>query len=154
MAHGDMVCGAPSGNAVMLDTPELLRRLSRSFREEIGPAVVGDYAKTQAFMAAVILDKVAREVATAAEHAAAEHADLATFHEYLAVALAAPTIPVSLRNAAAAARGAMTAGALGPFIEALYGAKAELGDSEFNGILTNVRAILRSRLDRQMVSAA
>jgi hypothetical protein len=44
---------------VTVPPPELLGRLATTLREEIGPSVNGGYPRTQAFMAAVVLEKVA-----------------------------------------------------------------------------------------------
>ena len=56
---------------------ELLLRLAQTLKTVIGPAVSADYPKTQAFMAAVVLEKVGRELAAARSHAAANAAAVA-----------------------------------------------------------------------------
>src|SRR3954447_20925425 len=48
-----------------LPADELLVRLAHALRHEIGPAVEEPFAKTQAFMAAVILTKLAAQLRTA-----------------------------------------------------------------------------------------
>ena len=55
---------------------ELLERLARTLKKEIGPAVGDAYPKTQAFMAAVVLQKLAGQLRLADEHAAASQRDL------------------------------------------------------------------------------
>src|SRR2546423_1523973 len=51
-----------------LSAAELLDRLAKSLRMEIGPAVEGDYARTQAFMAAVVAQTLGQQVALAPDH--------------------------------------------------------------------------------------
>ena len=56
---------------------DLLRRIAELLRRDIGPAVEAEYPRTQAFMAAVVLQKLSRQLGLAGEHAAAEAADVA-----------------------------------------------------------------------------
>jgi hypothetical protein len=74
---------------------ELLERVARTLREQVGPAVEEPFAKTQAFMAAVILDKLAGQLRhrDADEQAAdaGRHALVATLREVLARSFS-PTI--------------------------------------------------------------
>jgi hypothetical protein len=55
---------------------ELLQRIAKTLRDDVGPAVDGEYPKTQAFMAAVVLQKLGRELALAEAHRAADATDL------------------------------------------------------------------------------
>ena len=48
-----------------MNQADLLTRIAATMRADVGPAVDDEYAKTQAFMAAVVLQKVARELVTA-----------------------------------------------------------------------------------------
>ena len=50
---------------------DLLARLAATLRGEIGPAVVDPFAKTQAFMAAVILERLGRQLGLAESQAKA-----------------------------------------------------------------------------------
>ena len=55
---------------------QLLERIARTLKKDIGPAVGEDYPKTQAFMASVVLQKLAGQLRLADEHAAASQRDL------------------------------------------------------------------------------
>jgi hypothetical protein len=59
----------------MLAADALLERLAGALKERIGPEVGEPYAKTQAFMASVILQKVASHIRLADAHAAADRED-------------------------------------------------------------------------------
>ena len=131
---------------VSLALSEQLERLSGTLRNEIGPAVGDEYLRTQAFMASVILAKLAKEVALAPVHEAAERADLTELHERLGSVLAGA--PVDLATAADEAESAGTVAALGPLVVALYDwgtdrpAAAEA--------LSLIRITLRRDIDRRM----
>lgn len=126
-----------------LEPHELLQRLSDSLRGEIGPAVGDEYTRTQAFMASVILEKLARQLSLAAVHQQAAAADLLQLHADLADRL----VRVSdLAGALERARAEATIGALGPLIEALYGSR----DPRVDEALGLIRAVLRRDIDRRM----
>jgi hypothetical protein len=42
---------------------ELLQRIARTLKQDVGPAIEAEYPKTQAFMAAVVLEKLGRQPA-------------------------------------------------------------------------------------------
>ena len=45
-----------------MNPDQLLERIATTLKRDIGPAVLGDYPKTQAFMAAVVLQKLGRQL--------------------------------------------------------------------------------------------
>ena len=47
---------------------ELLERLAVTFRSEVGPAIEAEYPRTQAFISAVVLQKLARQLDLETEH--------------------------------------------------------------------------------------
>jgi hypothetical protein len=131
---------------------DLLARLAATLRGEIGPAVVDPFAKTQAFMAAVILEKVGRQLGLADGQAKADSDDLATLAEDLGRSLGAaapPRVGEALRVVASG-----DGRAVGALIEALYAERRELGRESFEASLARVRVALRSRLDRQLEFAS
>ena len=130
---------------------ELLSRLSGTLRSEIGPAVEALVPRTQAFMAAVVLEKLARQQQLAQEHAAADRADLDRLFADLGAHLEGGDVPPSVAGALAAARADDGYAGLCPLIEALYASRADLGDARFDDTLGRVRLALRGRLDRQLV---
>ena len=128
---------------------ELLERLARTLRAEIGPAVDGDYQRTQAFMGAVVVEKIARQLRVADVHADAEVREAAAMFEALDALLAGANVPAPLRTTL---DGARTDGAAGlcRVIEALYGARDALGEATFDNALSTVRRVLRAQIDRRV----
>jgi len=53
---------------------EFLQRIAQALKQHIGPAIEAEYPRTQAFMAAVVLQKLGRHLGLMSEHAAAEAA--------------------------------------------------------------------------------
>ena len=134
-------------------TPEeLLERMAGTLRHEIGPAVAEPFPKTQAFMASVILEKLARQLRLADAHARADREDRAALVDDLEGRLGA-SAPPRVRVALAAARDGDDA-ALCELVEALYASRDELGTERFEALLARVRRTLRARLDRQLEFAS
>jgi hypothetical protein len=131
----------------------MLERIARLLKEQIGPAVDGEYPKTQAFMAAVVLQKVGRQLALAAEHAAAETADLTALLADLRGLLADDAAPAPVRAAVDDAAQTRDNPALCRLIEALYAERAALGEARFAALLGRVRRTLRHSIDRRMAVA-
>ena len=128
---------------------ELLERLARTLRTEIGPAVDGDYQRTQAFMSAVVVEKIARQLRVADVHADAEVRETAAMFDAIDVLLAGANAPAPLRTML---DGASADGAAGlcRIIEALYDARGDLGEATFDNALSTVRRVLRAQNDRRV----
>ncbi len=136
----------------MMRSDHLLARVAVTLRAEIGPVVVDPFAKTQAFMAAVILERLGRQLGLAGSQAKAESDDIAALAADLGRSLGAsppPRIGEALRAVASGDRCAV-----GALIEALYAERADLGRESFEASLGRVRVALRSRLDRQLEYAS
>jgi hypothetical protein len=131
---------------------DLLARLAATLRGEIGPGVVDPFARTQAFMAAVILEKLSRQLGLADVQAKAEDDDLAALAYDLGRSLGAS--PPARIGAALGAVASGDSRAVGALIEALYAERAELGRESFEASLGRVRMALRNRLDRQLEYAS
>ena len=84
---------------VQLAPDALLERIARTLKKEIGPAVEAVSPKTQAFMASVVLQKLAGQLRLADEHAAAGRRDLQELATELAGELDTASVdtPPSLR---------------------------------------------------------
>src|SRR5262249_47703132 len=132
---------------------ELLQRIARTLRQDIGPAVRAEYPRTQAFMAAVVLQKVSRQLALADEHAAAEIADLTALLADLRQLSLDDSAPSPVLAAVDGLAQALDAAALCRLIEALYGARADLGEARFATLLGRIRQTLRRNIDRRMAVA-
>lgn len=138
----------------MLAPDELTARLAATLRHEIGPAVADPFARTQAFMASVILEKLSAQLRLAPEHAAAEAADLAALVADLDPLLAAGPVPPAVTAAADGLRRGEGANALSGLVTALWAGRADLGDERFEALLGRARTTMRARIDRQMAYAA
>jgi hypothetical protein len=125
--------------------PDVLRRMAVTLRTSVGPAVEEPFAKTQAFMAAVVLTKLAGQLAAAEADAGAADAERAAL-----IADLDGRLPAAPQGALDALRADGSDRAWGALVVALYGAREELGGS-FDGVLRSVRAALRARLDRALV---
>ena len=136
----------------MLAQDELLARLAATFRRDVGPQVTDPFAKTQAFMAAVVLEKLSAQLSTAAADAEADAADLASLIADLTTACT--QAPLALATALASLAAQPSQAALAAFVQALYGGQTELGAERFERLRTRVRQTLRARLDRQLRYAA
>jgi hypothetical protein len=137
---------------VTVPPPELLGRLATTLREDIGPAVNAAYPRTQAFMAAVVLEKMSRQLALTSAHEHADRAEMIQLFTDLRARLGAASTPPALR-AIVNERGNDDDGErLCRLIEALYAHRDTLGSS-FDATLGRVRATLRARVDRQMAYA-
>jgi ATP-dependent exoDNAse (exonuclease V) alpha subunit len=132
---------------------ELLERIAQLLRRDIGPAIDGEYPRTQAFMAAVVLQKLGRQLALSAEHAAAETADLAALLADLRARLAEGATPAAVRDAVEGLAETRNGPALCRLIEALYTARGELGEARFAALLGRTRVTLRRSIDRRMAVA-
>lgn len=127
---------------------ELLLRIAQTLRNEIAPALDAEYPKTQAFMAAVVLDKLGRQIALAPAHAIAAEAEL---NALIADLDAATTdVPQPVRDAIAALADARGADSLCRVVESLYASKSTLGERRFDELLARVRRTLRGDIERRM----
>ena len=134
-------------------TAALLERIALTLRHEIGPAVAAEYPRTQAFMAAVVLQKLSRELALADEHAAAEADDIAALLADLRALTADAAAPAPVREAVDGLAQRRDNGALCGLIEALYKGRTELGETRFAALLGRIRQALRRSIDRRMAVA-
>ena len=130
---------------------ELLQRIAQILRQDIGPAVDAEYPKTQAFMAAVVLQKLGRQLELARAHATANAEDMATLIDDLRGHV--DDAPAPIRSAIEALAQTPDDAALCRLIDGLYAARAELGDSRFTALLGRIRQTLRRSVDRRIVVA-
>ncbi len=139
---------------IALAPDALLERLARTLKKENGTAGGESYPKTQAFMAAVVLQKLAGQLRLADEHAAAIQRDLQELAEELDPLTVSQDTPPSLRAAVNAVRQDLDTASVSGLIETLYATRSELGETRFADLIGRVRARLRARIDREMVYAA
>ena len=142
---GDASTGQPGMNA-----GELLRRVARTLRQEIGPAIGAEYPRTQAFMAAVVLDKLGGQLARASAHREADAAALRALLDDVSGLLAGGAVPDAV--AAAVEALARSGDRAGPcvLIEAIYACRSALGAARFEALRGRVRQTLRADIDRRM----
>jgi len=133
---------------------ELLQRIASTLKRDVGPAIEAEYPKTQAFMAAVVLQKLGRQLALERVHRAADAADVSALVDDLRGVLAGGEMPSSVTAAIRTLTDTRDAGALCALIEILYASRAELGAARFDTLLGRVRETLRASIDRRMEYAA
>ena len=134
-----------------MNRSDLLARMSRLLKREVGPAVEADYPKTQAFLSAVVLERMSAELRLADAHSEAGAADRAALVADLDPDLV--DAPDSVRTAFLALVDGGDS-ALCAFIEALYEDREKLGRERFDRLLGRVRQDLRREIDRRMEIAA
>lgn len=131
----------------------LLERIARSLKMEIGPAVNDAYPKTQAFLASVVLEKLAGQLRLQDAHAADNRNDTEALSRELLDRCTADTPAPVLQALAQVARDCDTR-SLTELVEVLYSTREALGEEEFSSLLARVRSVLRARVDRAMEYSA
>ena len=125
----------------MIPAKQLLSEIVSSIRNVIAPAVAEPYPKAQAYMVAVILEFVARQVE--------ERGDIATGKEE---ALTALFVDLAQLAGTAALVGTDPASELGlsRLIERLYEERGRIGEEAFDTANRLVRQTLRRLLDQEL----
>ncbi len=129
---------------------ELLDAVADTLRREIGPAVGDPFAKTQAFMAAVVLQKLAGQLRAASVDAEVDRRTLVA--EVRAALGATPPEDVTAALDVLARDGATAAWRA--VVTSLYATRDELGPARFDAALGRVRTGLRARLDHVLAYAS
>ncbi len=137
-----------------MEHADLLERIAGTLRHDVGPAVADEYARTQAYMAAVVLGKLAAEMRAKAADAAADGADLDALFADLAVLAEGGPLPRALTGALEAAARERSDAHLSRLVEQLYTAREALGAQRFDALLGRVRQTLRARLARALAYSA
>ena len=137
-----------------MNAGQLLERIATTLRLDIGPAVEGEFPKTQAFMAAVVLQKLGRQVGLQAVHGAADEADTQALIDDLRSEFEHAPVPAAVAAALTTFAGQRDASALCGLITALYEGRSDLGETRFDLLIGRVRKNLRASIDRRMVYAA
>lgn len=131
---------------------EVLARVARVLRDVVGPEVGDDFARTQAYMAAVVLEKVAGQIRSTAERDRADAADGAALEHDLVELLGdrpPPALQVAVRGS-----GCRTNAGLVAIVSLLHAERVALGADRFEALLGRVRTTLRARLDRELEYSA
>ena len=139
---------------IELAPDQLLERIARTLKKDIGPAVGEAFPKTQAFMASVVLQKLAGQLRLADEHAAASQRDLRELADELDPLTTSQDTPPSLQAAVKTLRQDLSTASVSGLIETLYTTRSELGEKRFEDLIGRVRTRLRARIDREIVYAA
>lgn len=129
----------------MLPAKRLLDEVISSLRTVIAPAIADPYPKSQAFMAAVILEFVANQVTERGDIETAKHAALDSAFSDLAK-LVDSSAGKNIDGDAEARLCGM--------IEQLYAHRATLGEETFAGANRRIRQALRELLDQDLKVAA
>jgi|GEM_PF-515178 len=145
--------GAADLRSAAMEPHALLARLAVTIRNDIAPEVGDGFARTQAFMASVVLDKLARQLELAADHAALEHAEIAALVVDLDGLLTGADA-ASVRAAVVALPTSDPTAGLAALVETVHRGRPDLGDARTDELLSRIRTVLRSRVDRQMAYAS
>ncbi|MGR9092978.1 MAG: hypothetical protein ACU85U_20595 [Gammaproteobacteria bacterium] len=130
----------------------MLDRLVNTLKRDIAPAIDDEYLKTQAFMASVVVGKLTRQLALESEHRAAAEDDMDSLLVDVEATLETLDEPPLIATLKALAE-RRDAQALCAFIEAVYAARARIGESAFERLRGRTRVLLRADIDRRMVYA-
>ena len=133
-------CGRTRGVA-MIPARQLLNEIVNSLRNVIAPAITEPYPKAQAFMAAVILEFVARQVDERSDIAAGKAQATANLFAELEQLSGASRI---------ASEVAPNEEGVSQLIEQLYAQRQELGEEAFGAANRAVRHALRQLLDQDL----
>jgi hypothetical protein len=126
----------------MLSVYRLLDEVIGSLREVIAPAISDPYPKAQAYMAAVILEFVSRQVE--------ERSDIATAKDQALRALFADLSQLFSGKELVRPNGADQEARLCRVIEWLYAERPRIGDELFTAANQRVRQALRQLLDQEL----
>jgi hypothetical protein len=138
----------------MMESADLIERIAATLRRDIGPAVTEPYARTQAFMASVVLGKLAAELRSSMAHAAAATTEIEQLVTDLTALAGTDGLPHGVQGALDLVRRAASDAALADLVGQIYGAHEILGSARFDALLGRLRLTLRARLDRAMEYAA
>jgi len=125
---------------------ELLLRMAATLKQDIGPAVGAEYPKTQAFMAGVVLQKIAAQLALAPAHAQAEADEM----DSLVADLNATYTMGRTQQAITRLAQERDQETLCALIETLYVTRDEIGDGQFFQLIDRIHQSLRASLDRRL----
>ena len=140
-------------NNKSLPPDQLLGRIAKSLKTEIGPAVNAAYPKTQAFLTAVVLEKLAGQLKFEQEHAQIEDKELLILSRDL-IKIGEEDLPATLKNAIVQVNDELDIGSVSALIKILYDNKPVLNEKIFDMLLGRIRKFLRSRVDRAMEYSA
>ncbi len=125
----------------MIPAKQLIDDVVTALREVIAPAVTEPYAKSQAYMAAVILQFVARQVEERGDLEEQKHAIMLDLvHDFSRM----PEMKGILRGDRLDEKG------LCDLIEHLYSERVRLGEENFSAANRRVRQALRQLLDQDL----
>ena len=125
----------------MIPANQLLSEIVTSLREVIAPAIAEPYPKAQAYMAAVILEFVARQVAERGDIEEQKHAAMLELVRDLS---RLPDVNRLVRGDELDETG------LNKLIEHLYAERGRLGEETFAAANRRVRQTLRKLLDQEL----
>ena len=124
----------------MIPAKQLLREVVSALRNVIAAAIAEPYPKTQAYMAALILEFIARQVEERADIAHSRHAAISALFRQLAPLLGDRSLSDGEANEAH----------LSEIIEKIYKDREALGEENFIAANRLIRATLRELLDQEL----
>jgi hypothetical protein len=125
----------------MIEAKQLLNEIAKSLRNVIAPAIAEPYPKAQAFMAAVIIEFVARQIE--------ERSDIAEGKQEAIASLFGELSRLAGTNHLLA-KDALSEAGLSKLIERLYEERERIGEEAFGAANGLVRRTLRQLLDQEL----
>lgn len=125
----------------MIPAKQLLNEIVSSLRNVIAPAIAEPFPKAQAYMAAVILEFVSRQVEERSDIAEGKHEALATLFCNLSQLSGSDRL---------LGGGPASEAELNRLIEQLYAQRAQIGEESFIAANRLVRRTLRQLLDQDL----
>ncbi len=136
-----------------VEPADVLERMAATLRMQVGPAVEDPFAKTQAFMAAVILAKLAGQLRGEQQDARAGDEERGALVTDMRAALG-ETSSTRVADALTELAGDGRDASWNVLVHALYADRDEFGAERFAQLLDRLRVAMRARLDRMLVYAA
>ena len=136
-----------------MDRADLLQRLAAKLKQQIAPSVNDEFAKTQAYMASVVLEKLARELGAEHEHQQVKQRALENMLDELMRLKSQENLPANVSAALEALQSNRDASAICALIETLYAGRAQIGEAGFTAMLGAVRHFARTDIDCRMAIA-
>jgi hypothetical protein len=127
--------------AAMIPAKHILTEIVTSLREVIAPAIADPYPKSQAYMAAVVLEFVARQVEERGDIEIEKHAALMELMRDLS---RLPEVGRMVRG------DHLDEAGLCELIEHLYSERVQLGEETFASANRRIRQALRALLDAEL----
>jgi hypothetical protein len=133
---------------------DTLRRISKTCKTVIAPSTQDEYAKTQAYMAAVVLEKIALQIELEKKHELQMASAYQSLVEEVSLILNdekySKVLSIEIQNGLEIFSRNQSRSGLNVFIKQLYMSKETLGEELVNQIKKRARTTMRADIDFRM----